>query len=175
MILRLSGTKGFFYLSASPAVHGWRLPAELPASNGTTLVVTRADARQKAIDDDHKRAGDAIMLGPSDPALTVLVKGLRERVEPEMWQGAVLGDRSEHEDYTLFVYECDIIEGSEHSSKQRPRKSTLSWLVRVSSNRRCTLHCLGHFAQSCASTRPHSGAALVGECSGCTRAGHSSI
>ena len=129
------GDNGFFYLSASPAVHGWRLPAMLPSSNGTTLVATRADARQKAIDDGHERAADTIMLGPSDPALTALVKGLRERVEPEMWQGAVLSDRSEREDYTLFVYECGITEGSEGPNpKQRQRKSTLSWLIRVSAS-----------------------------------------
>ena len=129
------GDDGFFYLSASPAVHGWQLPATLPSSNGTTLVATRADARQKAIDDGHERAADTIMLGPSDPALTALVKGLRERVEPEMWQGAVLCDRSAREGYTLFVYECDITEGSEgHIPKHRPRESTLSWLIRVSAS-----------------------------------------
>lgn len=125
--------EGFFYLSASSEIHGWRLPAELPTSNGKTLVATRADTRQKAIDDGQERAADAIMLGPSDSALTVLVKGLRERVEPDMWQGAVLGDRSSREDYTLFVYECDITEGSDgRNPKHRPRRSALSWLIRVS-------------------------------------------
>ena len=129
------GDQGFFYLSASPAVHGWRLPETLPSSNGTALVATRADSRQKAIDDGHERAGDAIMLGPSDPALTTLVKALRERLEAEMWQGAVLSDRSAREDYTLFVYECDIIEGSQSENpKHRPRHSTLSWLIRVSAS-----------------------------------------
>ena len=129
------GDQGFFYLSASLAVHGWRLPETLPSSNGTTLVATRADSRQKAIDGGHERAGDAIMLGPSDPALTTLVKALRDRLEAEMWQGAVLSDRSAREDYTLFVYECDIIEGSDSKNpKHRPRPSTLSWLIRVSAS-----------------------------------------
>ena len=129
------GDDGFFYLSVSPAVHGWQLPASLRLSNGRTVVATRADARQKAIEDGVDRAADTIMLGPSDPALTALVKGLRERVEPEMWQGAVLSDRSAREDYTLFVYECDITEGSEgHNPKHRPRKGTLSWLIRVSAS-----------------------------------------
>ncbi len=128
------GDDGFFYLSASPAVHGWQLPAPLRLSNGTTVVATRADARQKAIDDGLDRAADTIMLGPSDPALTTLVKGLRERVEPEMWQGAVLSDRSAREDYTLFVYECDITEGSDDSPKHRLREGALSWLIRVSAS-----------------------------------------
>ena len=129
------GDDGFFYLSASTAVHGWQLPASLRLSNGRTVVATRADARQKAIEDGVDRAADTIMLGPSDPALTTLVKGLRERVEPEMWQGAVLSDRSAREDYTLFVYECDITEGSGgHNPKHRPRRGTLSWLIRVSAS-----------------------------------------
>lgn len=127
------GDEGFFYLSASPALHGWQLPASLRLSNGRTVVATRADARQKAIDDGVDRASDTIMLGPSDPPLTTLVTALRERVEPEMWQGAVLSDRSAREDYTLFVYECDITEGSEgHNPKHRQREGTLSWLIRVS-------------------------------------------
>lgn len=129
------GDDGFFYLSASTAVHGWQLPASLRLSNGQTVVATRADARQKAIDDGVNRAADTIMLGPSDPALTTLVKALRERVEPEMWQGAVLSDRSAREDYTLFVYECDITEGSKsHNPKHRLREGTLSWLIRVSAS-----------------------------------------
>ncbi len=129
------GDDGFFYLSASTAVHGWQLPASMRLSNGQTVVATRADARQKAIDDGVDRAADTIMLGPSDPALTTLVKALRERVEPEMWQGAALSDRSAREDYTLFVYECDITEGSKgHNPKHRPREGTLSWLIRVSAS-----------------------------------------
>lgn len=126
------GDDGFFYLSASPNVHGWNLPANLRA-NGTALVSTRADAREKAIDDDgHSRAADAVMLGPSDPALNALVRGLRERVEPEMWQGAVLSDSTVRENYALFVFECDIIEGAEaQNPKHRPRKHTVSWLIRV--------------------------------------------
>ena len=129
------GDDGFFYLSASSAVHGWRLPASLRLSNGRSVVATRADARQKAIDDGVDRAAETIMLGPSDPALTTLVTALRERVEPEMWQGAVLSDRSAREDYTLFVYECDITEGSEGDNpKHRQREGTLSWLIRVSAS-----------------------------------------
>ena len=123
---------GFFYLSASPDVNGWELPVSLGA-NGTALVSTRADAREKAIDDDgHSRAAEAVMLGPSDPALNTLVRGLRERVAPEMWQGAVLSDKTARENYTLFVYECDVTEGSEgNTPKSQLLKNTLSWLVRV--------------------------------------------
>ena len=126
---------GFFYLEPCGDDHGWQLPASLRLADGTTLIATRADARQAAINDGADRAAETIMLGPSDPALTTLVKALRERVEPQMWQGAVLSDRSASEDYTLFVYECAITEGADGDNpKYRPRTGTLSWLIRVSSS-----------------------------------------
>ncbi len=126
------GDEGFYYLSASIAEHGWELPEALHPSNGSSLVVTRAEARREAIADGHERAAEALMLGPSDPALTALVSGLRERVTTEMWRGATLGDESARTDYTLFVYECDITEGSDGPSpRHRQRPSTISWLIRV--------------------------------------------
>ena len=126
------GDEGFYYLSASQAEHGWQLPEGLRPTKGAALVATRADTRQKAIADGYERAADAVMLGPSDPELAALVHGLRERVAPEMWQGATLYDESAREDYTLFVYECDITEGSNGSDpRHRERTSTASWLIRV--------------------------------------------
>ena len=126
------GDTGFYYLSTSQAEHGWQLPEALRPTKGAALVATRADTRQKAIADGYERAADAVMLGPSDPALSALVHGLRERVAPDMWQGATLYDESAREDYTLFVYECDITEGSNGSDpRHRERTSTTSWLIRV--------------------------------------------
>ncbi len=123
---------GFYYLSASTAEHGWELPEALRPSNGSALVATRADTRQEAIANGRERATEALMLGPSDPALTALVSGLRERVTTEMWRGATLGDKSARTDYTLFVYECDITEGSD-GNHHRQHSSTVSWLIRVDS------------------------------------------
>ena len=128
------GDEGFYYLSASIAEHGWELPEALRPSNGSAFIATRADTRQKAIAGGRERATEALMLGPSDPALTALVSGLRERVTTEMWRGATLGDESARTDYTLFVFECDITEGSGgYSLRHRQRSSTISWLVRVDS------------------------------------------
>ena len=128
------GDEGFYYLSASTTEHGWELPDALRPSDGSALVATRADTRQKAIADGYDRAAEALMLGPSDPALTALVSGLRDRVTTEMWRGATLGDESARTDYTLFVYECDIAEGSDGPSpRHRQRSSTISWLIRVDS------------------------------------------
>ena len=77
-----------------------------------------------------------------------------------MWQGAVLSDRSAREDYTLFVYECDITEGSDgHNPKHRPRKGTLSWLIRVSASgeaRTVSLDTLPTFAPATTSLPFHS-------------------
>lgn len=126
------GSTGFYYLSIDQERHGWRLPPEFSTFNEKTLVTTNAEARQRAINDGVARAAEAIMLGPSDPALQELCTALRTHLGPEMWQGAVLGDRSASEDYTLFVYECDITEGSSKLGPKHPlRKSTLSWLIRV--------------------------------------------
>ena len=92
-----------------------------------------------------------------------------------MWQGAVLADSSAREDYTLFVYECDITEGSEgsegHNPKHRQRKSTLSWLIRVaaSGEARCVL--LGHAAQSDRCPRPCSCSSGIRRCTSRTPAG----
>ena len=126
--------EGFYYLSASTAEHGWELPKALRPSDGRALVATRADTRQKAIADGQPRATDAAMLGPSDTALAALAEALRERVAPEMWQGAILSDKSARADYTLFVFECDITEGSDGpDTRNRQRSSTSSWLIRVDS------------------------------------------
>ena len=133
---RVALGEGFFYLSASPSVHGWHLPEALRTADGKrVLVSTSAQARQKALSAGAERAGEATMLAPSEPALTTLIEALRERVEPEMWQGAVLSDSTACEDYTLFVFECDITEGSPAQNlKHNQRKSCTSWLIRVSAS-----------------------------------------
>ncbi len=126
---------GFFALSARRNEHGWELPAALRPSNGRATVATSGDARRKAIDAGHKPAAGAVVLGPSEPSLTALVDALRERVGPDLWQGATLIDSSAREDYTLFVYECDITEGPDSGdSRHRPRTSTVSWLIAVSAD-----------------------------------------
>ncbi len=127
--------EGFFYLSASPDAGGWQPLEALKSAAGAVLVTTSAQARQKVLSEGNNRAGEAIMLAPSEPALTTLVEALRDRVGPEMWQGAVLRDSTAREDYTLFVFECDITEGSPvHDPKQRRRESSMSWLICVTAS-----------------------------------------
>ena len=124
---------GFFLLSTNETEHGWRLPHELAVGDaGPALVVTRRDARDAAVADGLGRAADALMLGPSDPAFRALAEGVRKRLGAEMWQGAVLHDPTVAHDYTLFVYESDITEGTEiRNHRHRPRHSTHSWLIQV--------------------------------------------
>ena len=127
-----TGDEGFFYLSANPAEHGWTLPAPFHTENGPTLVATQAEERQKAITAGRASAESVVMLGPSDPPLTALAHGLRQRLAAELYQGAVLTDPTAGSDYTLFVYECDITEGSHGPGpRQRPRTSVCSRLIRV--------------------------------------------
>ena len=124
--------EGFFYLSTVPSSHGWELPEALRPPQGIDLVATRAEVRDQAIAEGKERAADAVMMGLSDPALTSLIEGLRERVGTEMWQGATLSDQSARDDYTLFVYECEIVEGADNpGTRHRSRHSMCSWLVRV--------------------------------------------
>ncbi len=123
---------GFFSIAEPPGGRGCGVAEALGAAGGEALVATRADQRQQAVNDDsvRDRAAKAAMLGPSDPAFTALVDALRGCAAPEMWQGAVLCDRTVAEDYTLFVYKCDIAEGAE-SAQGRPRPTARSWLILV--------------------------------------------
>ena len=127
-----TGDAGLFYISATPAEHGWTLPEPFSTDNGPTLVATQADERQKAITAGRASAESVVMLGPSDPPLAALAHGLRRRLTADLHQGSVLADPTTSSDYTLFVYECDITEGSHGPGpRQRPRTSVCSWLIRV--------------------------------------------
>ncbi len=127
---------GFYYLSVDPEAHGWDLPSALGGAHDTqSLVVTRGEARSTAMAQGVNRAADALMLGPSDDAFGALVEGLRARLEVDMWRGAVLCDTASPDDYTLFVFECEITEGgSSESSRHRPRRNTQTWLIAVKSD-----------------------------------------
>ena len=122
--------EGFFYLTPGP--QGAPLPASLTPNNGGVLVATRADIREQQINAGHARAAEAVMLGPADPALRSLAETLRTRLGCELHQGTVLTDATSQRDYTLFVYECDITEGTNSADRrQQPRTSACSWLIRV--------------------------------------------
>ena len=122
---------GFYYLSADHPQHGWTLPEPL-APHEATLVAARADARQQAAAAGKTRASEAVMLGPADPALRQLAEGLRRRLAAEAIQGATLCDETSSVDYTLFVHECAITEGTNNGDRQqRPRRIIHSQLVRV--------------------------------------------
>ena len=125
---------GFYYLSADHPSHGWVLPEPL-APHEATLVATRADVRQEAAAAGKTRASEAVMLGPADPALRQLAEGLRRRLAAEAIQGAVLCDETSSVDYTLFVHECTITEGTANGDRQqRPRHIMHSQLIRVDSD-----------------------------------------
>ena len=117
------GEGGFFYITASSE---WELPDALASTpDGEALVSTDAEAQQLATDRGTIRAAEAVVLGPSRSAFQALVEKARQRVAADMWQGAMLVDTSSREDYTLFVYECDLHEG------EPSRTRSVSWLIRV--------------------------------------------
>ncbi len=124
--------EGFYYISEPPGHHRCGIVEALGARGGKALVATRSEQRQQAIEDHsvRDRAAKAAMLGPSNPKFTALLDALRGCAAPDMWQGAVLRDRTVAEDYTLFVYECDIAEGSD-TARGRTRPAARSWLIRV--------------------------------------------
>ncbi len=122
--------EGFYYISEPSDTHQNNITQALGASGHKVLVATQADIRQQAIEEGSSRASESVMLGPSDPAFSKLFQAVRGRVSPEMWQGAVLCDQTVSYDYTLFVFECDIIEGSDNSILN-PRTTTRSWLILV--------------------------------------------
>ena len=134
----LADRKGFFYLTVDQPQHGWELPPELHDGNGRgVLVALDGELRQTLIERGNQRAGESVMFGPSDPPMEAFVTCLRQRVSADMWQGALLMDPSANEDYTLFVYECDITEGENiPESRHRPHTTTVSWLIAVDGNGR---------------------------------------
>ncbi|MCY4163682.1 MAG: helicase-related protein [bacterium] len=122
--------EGFYYISEPPGSNQCGIVEALGASGQKALVATRADLRQQAADEGTSRAAESTMLGPSNPAFSALVTTIRDYVSTEMWQGAVLCDPTVQDDYTLFIFECDITEGADGSHLQS-RMSARSWLILV--------------------------------------------
>ena len=129
--------KGYFYLTASD---GWELPDSLLVdSRRAAFVVTRADTRyRQAIKRGEDRAAEAVMLAPSTRPFADVVAALRRVTVSDMLRGAVLYDETDHDDYTLFVYECAFDEGVDGTGRGRQVGRRLrSWLVRVDTQGRC--------------------------------------
>ena len=93
--------EGFWYVTG----RSLGLPLALePDDEGRALVVTSGDARKKAQDAGHGRAGAAVALGPSESAFRALADAVSERCQPALYRGGLLRDTTSITDYDLHVY-----------------------------------------------------------------------
>ena len=100
--------EGFWYVTG----RGLALPSALePDDEGRALVVTSGDARKKALDAGHGRAGAAVALGPSESAFRALADAVSERCHPVLYRGGLLRDTTSVTDYDLHVYASETETG----------------------------------------------------------------
>ena len=100
--------EGFWYVSGRSLA----LPPALePDKEGRALVVTSGEARKKAQDAGHGRAGAAVPLGPSEPAFRALTDAVSERCQSALYRGGLLRDTTSITDYDLHVYASETETG----------------------------------------------------------------
>ena len=91
-----------------------------------TLVATFADARTKAVEQGSIQAGAAVLLGPAEEPFRQLATDTFARLRPALMRGATLQDPTGIADYTLFLYETQVHDGS---------RGTISWYHLIRSDR----------------------------------------
>ena len=100
--------EGFWYVTG----RSLGLPSALePDKEGRALVATSGEARTKAQDAGHGRAGAAVALGPSESAFRVLADAVSERCHPALYRGGLLRDTTSVTDYDLHVYASETETG----------------------------------------------------------------
>jgi hypothetical protein len=111
---------GIFVISpgedGKPPIRGTDMEQVLVATSGTALEVAKAAGAD---------VSDALPLGPSDPAFRSIVDSAARSVRPALFEGGRLVDQTSATDYTLFVFELDVVEFGDQ------RHSTWPFLVRV--------------------------------------------
>ena len=111
---------GLWYLTPK---HAFILPKEFPA--GRLLVATSGAAKRDAVNSGGIAAGRAIILGPGEPAFSVLATAAAYALRPALYQGGKLQDPNSVTDYDLFVFEVPITEGDGR------RQTRWSYLIRA--------------------------------------------
>jgi len=82
----------------------------------------------KAREEQFRRAGDVVVLGPTEDAFQELVKRATQRCEGDLLAGAAATDLASLTRYTLFVYAADL----EHHDGVRRVRRTVPFLIRYS-------------------------------------------
>ena len=92
------------------------------------LIAADAAAVIKAREEQFRRAGDVVVLGPTEDAFQELVKRASLRCEGDLLAGAAAVDLASLTGYTLFVYAADL----EHHDGLRRARRTVPFLIRYS-------------------------------------------
>jgi superfamily II DNA or RNA helicase len=103
------------------------LPALLGGGN-ECLIAADAAAVTKAREEQFRRTGDVVVLGPTEEAFQELVKRASHRCEGDLLAGASAVDLASLTSYVLFVYAAEI---EHHDGLHRTRR-TVPFLVRYS-------------------------------------------
>ncbi|HZQ77190.1 MAG TPA: helicase-related protein [Acidimicrobiia bacterium] len=111
--------EGLWYLSTSAMT----LPPDF--RSGRTLIATSGAAKRDAVNAGAAAAGRALMLGPGEPAFTVLTATAADALRAALYQGGRLHDPNSVTDYDLFVFEVPVTEGGGR------RNTSWSYLIRV--------------------------------------------
>lgn len=105
--------------------------APLPASfggGGECLIAADAASVAKAEREQFRRAGDVVVLGPTEEPFQELVERAVRRCEGDLLAGAAAVDLASLTGYTLFVYAADV----EHHDGLRRTRRTVPFLIRYS-------------------------------------------
>ncbi|MGA2805141.1 MAG: helicase-related protein [Acidimicrobiales bacterium] len=112
--------EGLWYLTPRDALP---LAQEFPA--GRTLMATSGAAKRDAVNSGGAAAGQAVILGPGEPAFSVLAAAAAHALRPALYQGGRLHDPNSVTDYDLFVFDAPVTEGGGR------RNTRWSYLIRV--------------------------------------------
>lgn len=115
----------------TPGIRILRSETALPQAFGgdrEALIAADAAAVAKARQEQFRRAGDVVVLGPTEEAFQDLVRRATRRCEGDLLAGSAAVDLASLTGYALFVYAADL----EHHDGIRRARQTVPFLVRYS-------------------------------------------
>src|SRR5205823_713699 len=92
------------------------------------LVAADGAAVAKAREEQFRRSGEVIVLGPTEESFQALVEHAASLGGNDLYRGAALGDRASLTNYTLFVYVADV----EHYDGVQHVRRSVPFLIRYS-------------------------------------------
>jgi superfamily II DNA or RNA helicase len=92
------------------------------------LIAADAAAVIKAREEQFRRAGDVVVLGPTEDAFQELVRRVIQRCEGDLLAGAAATDLASLTSYSLFVFAAEL----EHHDGVRRVRRTMPFLIRYS-------------------------------------------